>query len=88
MRGAPAVAELREKAFKPIGILNDLGVPRFSGQLEKGHAMTIRISIDDLTHQDPSRFTAQQKTEAVELCQQQDLSCNVFAYRPGLPSSS
>jgi hypothetical protein len=31
-----------------------LGFPRFSGQVDKGHAMTIRLSIDDHLHQDPS----------------------------------
>ncbi len=34
------------------------------------------------------RFTAQQKAEAVELCLQESLSCNVVAQRLGLPSSS
>jgi transposase-like protein len=34
------------------------------------------------------RFTAQQKTEAVELCLHEGLSCNVVAQRIGLPSSS
>jgi transposase len=34
------------------------------------------------------RFTAQQKTEAVELCVQEGLSCNAVAQRLGLPSSS
>ena len=34
------------------------------------------------------RFTAQQKTEAVELCLHEGLSCNVVAQRLGLPSSS
>ena len=34
------------------------------------------------------RFTAQQKAEAVELCLQEDLSCNAVAHRLGLPSSS
>ena len=34
------------------------------------------------------RFTAQQKQEAVELCVQEGLSCNVVAQRLGLPSSS
>ena len=34
------------------------------------------------------RFTAQQKTEAVELCLREGLSCNVVAQRLGLPSSS
>jgi transposase-like protein len=34
------------------------------------------------------RFTAQQKAEAVELCLQEGLSCNVVAERLGLPSSS
>jgi transposase-like protein len=34
------------------------------------------------------RFTAQQKAEAVELCLQEGLSCNVVAQRLGLPSSS
>jgi transposase-like protein len=33
-------------------------------------------------------FTAQQKAEAVELCLQEGLSCNVVAERLGLPSSS
>ncbi|WP_322757620.1 hypothetical protein [Synechococcus sp. CBW1107] len=26
---------------------DDLGFPRFQGQVAKGHAMTIRLSIDD-----------------------------------------
>ncbi|MCX5956173.1 MAG: transposase, partial [Cyanobacteria bacterium] len=34
------------------------------------------------------RFTAQQKQEAVALCLQEGLSCNVVAQRLGLPSSS
>lgn len=34
------------------------------------------------------RFTAQQKSEAVELCLQEGLSCNAVAERLGLPSSS
>ena len=34
------------------------------------------------------RFTAQQKAEAVELCLQEDLSCNAVAHRLGLPLSS
>ena len=34
------------------------------------------------------RFTPQQKTEAVELCLQEGLSCNVVAQRLGLPNSS
>ncbi|MFQ6539584.1 MULTISPECIES: transposase [Aphanothece] len=34
------------------------------------------------------RFTAQQKAEAVELCLQECLSCNVVAQRLGHPSSS
>ena len=34
------------------------------------------------------RFTPQQKAEAVELCLQEGLCCNVMAQRLGLPSSS
>ena len=34
------------------------------------------------------RFTPLQKTEAVELCLHEGLSCNVVAQRLGLPSSS
>jgi len=34
------------------------------------------------------RFTAQQKTEDVELCLQEGFSCNAAAQRQGLPSSS
>jgi hypothetical protein len=29
-----------------------VGLPRFHGQVDKGHAMTIRLSIDDPHHQD------------------------------------
>ncbi len=39
-------------------------------------------------HRHGRRFTAQQKQEAVALCLQGDLSCNVVAQRLGLPSSS
>jgi hypothetical protein len=31
-----------------------LEFPQFPGQVEKGHAMTIRLSIDDFTHQEPT----------------------------------
>ncbi|CAK6700735.1 hypothetical protein IFHNHDMJ_02906 [Synechococcus sp. CBW1107] len=34
------------------------------------------------------RFTALQKAEAVELCLQENLSCNTVAERLGLPTSS
>ena len=29
-----------------------VGLPRFQGQVDRGHAMTTRMSIDELTHQD------------------------------------
>ena len=29
-----------------------VGLPRFQGQVDRGHAMTTRLSIDELTHQD------------------------------------
>ena len=32
--------------------LRDMGLPRFQGQVDRGHAMTTRLSIDELTHQD------------------------------------
>ncbi|MFY8149360.1 MAG: transposase [Prochlorococcaceae cyanobacterium] len=50
--------------------------------------MTTRLSIDDPPPSTRRRFTTQQKAEAVELCLQECLSCNVLAQRLGLPSSS
>jgi hypothetical protein len=38
---------------KSLGAMVDgLGLPRFQGQVDRGHAMTTRMSIDELTHQD------------------------------------
>ena len=65
-----------------------LGLPRFQRQVDRGHAMTTRLSIDELTTKTGRRFTAQQKAEAVALCLQEGLSCNAEAQRLGLPSSS
>ncbi len=45
------------------------------------------MAINDQPDQTRRRFTPQQKTEAVELCLQERLSCNVVAQRLGLPSS-
>ena len=50
--------------------------------------MTRRLSIDDNPTKTRSRFTAQQKAEAVERCLQEGLSCNAVAERLCLPSSS
>ena len=32
----------------------DVGLPRFQGQVDRGHAMTTRLSIDDQPDQNPS----------------------------------
>jgi hypothetical protein len=38
--------------FAVIALAITLGLPRFQGQVDRGHAMTTRLSIDELTHQD------------------------------------
>jgi hypothetical protein len=42
------------KEFIPeaAGLIQSLGLPRFHGQVDRSHAMTLRLSIDDQTDQD------------------------------------
>lgn len=52
---APRVSnEVRRVCPVHLGPNRRLGFPRFSGEVEKGHAMTIRLFSDDQSHQDPT----------------------------------
>jgi len=35
-----------------LDVVNGLGLPRFRGQVDRSHAMTLRLSIDDQPNQD------------------------------------
>ncbi len=66
----------------------ELGLPRFRGQVDRRHAMTLRLSSMTITTMSRCRFTAQQKAEAFTLCLSKGLSCAAVAQRLGLPNSS
>jgi hypothetical protein len=67
-----------------LQLIKPLGFLWFRGQVVRGHAMTTTLSINEQSHYNWSRFTAQQKREALELCLQDCHSCNVAAERATL----
>ena len=48
---SPSQARTRVKARRKTGY-GSLGLPRFRGQVDRSHAMTLRLSIDDQPNQD------------------------------------
>jgi len=65
-----------------------MGLPRFQGQVDRSHAMILRLSIDDHPTKTRRGFTDQQKQEAIALYLTEGLSCTAVAQRLGLPNSS
>jgi hypothetical protein len=64
----------------------NLGLPLFRGQVDRSHAMTLRLSIDaqpDNPTKTRRRFIAQQKAEAVALFLSKGLNWPGLAREPG-----
>ncbi len=72
----------------PISTACLMGFPRFQGQVNRGHAIPTRLSTHDEPHQNSAAFHGTAEGGGHGALLQVELSCNAFAERLGLPTSS